>query len=50
MKWKSDIENQYNISILLYADSWCLVPFSSNISYDRKHTVRLCCDYRIVAK
>jgi len=46
MKWKTVIKNQYNISILSYADSWCLVPFSSNKSCDRKHNVRLCCDYR----
>jgi len=46
LKWKTDIENLYNISILSYTDSWCLVPFSSNISCDRKHIVRLCYDHR----
>jgi len=46
LKWKTDIENQYNICILSYTDSWCLVHFSSNISCDHKHNVRLCCDYR----
>jgi len=37
LKWKTDIENLYNICILSYTDSWCLVPFSSNISCDCKH-------------
>ena len=46
LKWKTDIENLYNICILSYTDSWCLVRFSSNISCDRKHNVRLCCDHR----
>ena len=41
LKRKTDIENLYNICILSYTDSWCLVPFSSNISWDRKHNVRL---------
>jgi len=48
LKWKIDIQNLYNthICILSYTDSWCLDPFSSNVSCDRKHNVRLCCDYR----
>ena len=46
LKWKTDIENLHNICILSYTDSWCLVCFSSNISCDRKHNVRLCCDHR----
>ena len=45
MKWKIGIQNLNNICILSYIDSWCLVPFSSNISCDRSHNVRLCCDY-----
>ena len=45
LKWKTDIENLYNICFLSYTDSWCLVPFSSNMSCDRKHNVRPCCDY-----
>ena len=46
LKWKTDIENLHNICILSYTDSWCLVPFSSNISCDRKHNMGLCCDCR----
>jgi len=45
LKWKTDIENLYDICILSYTDSWCLVPFSSNTSCDRKHNMRQCCDY-----
>ena len=44
-KWETVIENLYNICILSYTDSWCLVPFSSNISCDCKHNVGLCCNY-----
>jgi len=43
LKWKIDKENLH-ICILSYTDSWCLVPFSSNISWDLKHNVCLCCD------
>ena len=46
LKWKTDIEKLYNICMLSFADSWCLVPFSSNISWDCKHNVRLCYDHR----
>ena len=45
LKWKADIENLYDICISSYTDIWCLVPFSRNISCDRKHNVCLCCDY-----
>ena len=41
--WK----NPFTIGILSYTDSWCLVPFSSNTSWDRKHKAYLCFDYRI---
>jgi len=44
IKRKTRIKVQYNTSILSYAHSWCLVPFRSNISYDRKNNVCLCCD------
>jgi len=44
MKWKTDIDNEYNICILLHKVSWCVVTYTSNISCDRKHNVRLCCE------
>jgi hypothetical protein len=34
-------ENIYTIPILSYTDSWCLVHFSSNISWNHSHKVRL---------
>jgi len=43
LKWKTDTENLYNICVLSYTDSWCLVPFSSNISWYRKYNMRTCC-------
>jgi len=46
LKWKTDIENLYNIWILSYTGRCCLVPFSSNIYCNHKHNVHLCCDYR----
>ena len=45
LKWKIGIENLLNVCILSYTDGWCLVPFSSNVSCDVTHNVRLCCDY-----
>jgi len=45
LKWKTDIENLYDIWIFSYTNSWCLITFSSNISCDRKHNVHQCCDY-----
>jgi len=39
LEWKTGVENLYNIWILSYTDNWCLVPFSSNISWDRTHSV-----------
>ena len=32
-----DLEKPFTIVIFPYTDSWCLVPFSSNVSWDRKH-------------
>jgi len=32
----------FTIGILSYTDSWCLVPFSSNVSGDSTHKVGLC--------
>jgi len=46
MKWKTDIENQYNIIILSYTESWCLVSLGRNTSCVRKRNGRLCYDYR----
>ena len=46
MKWKIGVQILYNICILSFTDSWCLVPFSSNISCHRTHNVRLCCNYK----
>ena len=49
LKWKIGIQNLHNICNLSYTNGCCLVPFSSNISCDRKHNVRLCCDYRRIS-
>src|SRR5215475_6864164 len=32
-----DLEKPFTIVIFPYTDSWCLVPFSSNVSWDPKH-------------
>ena len=49
LKWKTGIENLLNVCILSYTDSWCLVPFSSDISCDVTHIVRLYYDYGMLA-
>jgi hypothetical protein len=36
------LEKSSTIGILSYTDSWCLVPFSSNVSGDSTHKVVLC--------
>jgi len=36
------LEKPFTIGILSYTDSWCLVPFSSNVSGDSTHKVGLC--------
>jgi len=45
IKWRTDIEKQHNICIFSYVECWCLIPFSSDVFYDRKNNVRLFCDY-----
>ena len=49
LKWKIGIENLLNVCILSYTDSWCLVHFSSNMSWDVTHNVRLCNDYFVAS-
>ena len=39
------LEKPYNIGILSYTDSWCLVPFSNNTSCNPTHKVCLCFGY-----
>jgi hypothetical protein len=36
------LEEPFTIGILSYMDSWCLVPFSSNVSGDSMHKVGFC--------
>jgi len=38
------LEKPFTIGMLSYTDSWCLVPFSSNVPWDRSDKVRLCFD------
>jgi hypothetical protein len=38
------LERPFTIGILSYKDSWCLVLYSSNVSWDRTHKVFLCFD------
>jgi hypothetical protein len=37
LKVTQALEKPFTIAIFSYTDSWCLVPFSGNISWDRKH-------------
>ena len=37
LKVTQDLEKPFTIAIFPYTDSWCLVPFSSNVSWDPKH-------------
>jgi hypothetical protein len=36
------LEKPFTIGIFSYTGSWCLVPFSSNVSGDSTHKVGLC--------
>jgi hypothetical protein len=43
LKWNVRLALELdNICILSYTDSWCLVPFSINVSCYSTHNVRLC--------
>jgi hypothetical protein len=45
LKVTQALEKPFTIAIFSYMDSWCLVPFSSNISWDRKHKSVSCFDF-----
>jgi hypothetical protein len=42
LKVTQDLEKPFTIAIFPYTDSWCLVPFSSNVSLDRKQKSIYC--------
>jgi hypothetical protein len=42
LKVTQALEKTFTIAIFPYTDSWCLVPFSSNVSWDCKHTSVSC--------
>ena len=39
------LEKPFTIAVFSYTDSWCLVPFGSNISWDPKHKSVSCFDF-----
>ena len=45
LKVTQALEKPFTIAIFPYTDSWCVVPFSSNISWDRKRKSVSCFDF-----
>jgi hypothetical protein len=45
LKVTQALEKPFTIAIFSYTDSWCSVPFSSNISWDCKHKSVSCFDF-----